>query len=253
MKPLLTLVTGSLLMLLLNSCATQNLMTTTPQQQVHTRAADSVFAYNPDYVYTLRKDDKISISVWDNDDLSVGSIYGIYNSNEVYGKWLMLDEQGNVAVPKLGQVNLLGLTITQAKEKLRNEFKKWIVNPIVDVKVLNKEVTVLGELKTPGKYLLEKEDNTLLDMIGKAGDFDFYANKKQVQIVRMVDNKPVSYTVDLTQMNSLAASNIQVHPGDIIYVPSRKGKHWDKRAGSTIVPIATIISSAVLVWGIIKK
>ncbi|BAV06892.1 polysaccharide export outer membrane protein [Filimonas lacunae] len=246
MKIIHSLVPVILCSLLFTSCATQNLLTQSRQQEVNTSREDTVFAYNPHYAYQLRKDDKINISVWDNDDISVGSVYGIYNSNEVYGKWLMLDDSGYVAIPKLGNVNLLGLTVAQVKVKLQNAFKKWIVNPVIDVKVLNKEVTVLGELKTPGKYTLDKENNTLLEVIGKAGDFDFYANKKKIQVIRMVDSLPVAYTVNLTDMQQFTTANVQIHPGDIVYVPSRRGKHWDKRAGSTIVPIASAISSAVL-------
>ncbi|MBB5647187.1 polysaccharide biosynthesis/export family protein [Pedobacter cryoconitis] len=238
-----------LAMLLLSSCTTQNLMSVTKKKS---QVTDSIFAFNPNYEYRLEKDDKINISIWDHDDLSVGSIYGIYNSNEVYGKWLMLNAEGTVTVPKLGEVNLLGLTIPQAKEKLTKEFKKWIVNPIIEIKVLNKEVSILGELKTPGKYLLEKSNNTLIDIISRAGDFDFYANKKEIQIIRIVNNKPVTHISDLTKMDNYLASNIQLHPGDVIYVPSRKGKHWDKRVGSTIVPLASAISSIVLIWGILK-
>jgi len=235
-----------LIIIFLSSCVTQNLMVPSRKDALDLQKQDSVFAFNAHYEYTLRKDDKINLSVWDNDDLSVGSIYGIYNSNEVYGKWLMLDDAGTVSIPKLGQVTLIGLTIPQAKQKLTEAFRKWIVNPIVDVKVMNKEVTVLGELKTPGKYLLEKENYTLLDLIGKAGDFDFYANKKKVQVIRIVNQQPIYFTADLTTMRGFTAGNIQIHPGDIIYVPSRKGKDWDKRAGSTIVPIASAISTAVL-------
>ncbi|WP_072363281.1 polysaccharide biosynthesis/export family protein [Chitinophaga sancti] len=219
---------------------------TVSKQEQNTQKLDSIFAFNDHYTYTLRKDDKINVSVWDNDDLSVGSIYGIYNSNEVYGKWLMLDDSGYVSIPKLGKINLFGLSVNAAKEKLTLAFKKWIVNPIVDVKVLNKEVTVLGELKAPGKILLEKENNTLLELIGKAGDFDFYANKKKIQVIRIVNSQPVSFIADLSRLKDLAATNIQIHPGDIIYVPSRRGKEWDRRAGSTIVPIASAISTAVL-------
>ena len=248
---LLTILCASVL--LFSSCATQNLITTQPKEADNARIDTTIFKYDPDYQYTLQRDDKINISVWDNDDLSVGSTYGIYNSNEVYGKWLMLDVDGNVTVPKLGEVNLVGLTIPQAKEKLKNGFKKWIVNPIIELKVLNKQVTILGELKAPGKYLLERDNNSLLDVVALAGDFDFYANKKKVQIIRMVNNQPVTLIVDLTKMNDYLAANVQVHPGDMVYVPSRSGKHWDKRAGSTIVPIAEAISSVVLLYGLLKK
>lgn len=236
----------------LASCATQNILQRNKKDEANSLFEDSIFQSRAEYQYTLRKDDKISISVWDHDDLSVGSIYGIYNSNEVYGKWLLLDAAGNVNVPKLGTINLLGLTIIQAQEKLKIEYKKWVVNPIVEVKVLNREVTLLGELKTPGTYLLEKEKNSLLELIGRAGDLDFYANKKKVQIVRSVKNQPLSYTVDLTKMDPAFTANISLQPGDVVYVPSRKGKHWDKRAGSTLVPIASAISSIVLIAGLLK-
>jgi len=253
MKAAPLVLISCLLMGLLSSCTTQNLVTKANNDKRNTKEELTAFSYNPAYEYTLQKGDKINLSVWDNDDMSVGSTYGIYNSNEVYGKWLMLDATGNVTVPKLGEVNLLGLTIPQTKEKLRNGFKQWIVAPIIEVKVLNKEVNILGELKAPGKYLLEKDNNTLLDVVAKAGDFDFYANKKEVQIVRMIDDKPVTLVVDLTKMDDYMAANVQIHPGDMIYVPSRKGKHWDRRAGSTIVPLTSVISTAVLVFGLIRR
>lgn len=250
MKPFIHSLKIVLLLPFLISCATQNLhVGGTPK---NSRAVDTVFNFNPDYAYTLKKDDKISISVWDNDDLSVGSVYGIYNSNEVYGKWLMLDGAGNVNVPKIGTVHLSGLTTIEARKKLAEAFRKWIVNPIVDVKILNREVTVLGEFKTPGKYLLEKEDTRLVEIMGKAGDMDFYANKRKLQLIRTIDNHPHVYNLDLTRADPALIANIQVRPGDILYVPSRKGKTWDRRAGSTIVPIVSAISAAVLIKGFVK-
>lgn len=246
MKTISVYIAFVVFIVLLASCATQNILVPSPASRNAASAADSVFRYNAAYQYRLQKDDKINISVWDNDDLSVGSIYGIYNSNEVYGKWLMLDNKGDVSVPKLGDVHLAGLTVMEAKEKLRQAFVKWILNPIVEIKVLNKEVTILGETKSPGRFLLEKDNNTLLELIGRAGDFDFYANKKKVQVIRIVDNQPVSVEIDMTRMENFAKANMQIHPGDIIYIPSRRGKVWDKRAGSIIVPIATIISSAAI-------
>jgi polysaccharide export outer membrane protein len=80
--------------------------------------------------------------------LSVGSVYGIYNSNEVYGKWLLVDINGNIEIPRLGTTNVIGKTIPELKEEIKTKLKKWLVNPIVDLKVLNKEIAVMGEVKT---------------------------------------------------------------------------------------------------------
>jgi len=231
-----------------SSCATQN-MFSSPKKIV----PDTIGLAAQNFQYTLEKNDKVSISVWGHDDLSVGSLYGIYNSNEVYGKWLMIDAKGEVPVPKIGNIQVSGLTLLQAEQKIAQALAKWIVEPIVEIKVLNKEVTVLGELKSPGKFLLEKQENTLLEVIGRAGDFDFYADKKRIQVIRKINGSIKTYSINLTAVDSYSLANMNIEPGDVVYVPSRKGKHWDKRAGSTIVPIASVISSVVLVAGLLTK
>lgn len=245
---ILNLFAGLLMLSIISSCATQNMLHST--KICNDPAA---FRNNPEYQYVIHKDDKISLSIWDHDDMSVGSVYGIYNSNEVYGKWLLVDAAGNITVPKLGEVHVEGMTIHEAEEQLTTRYKKWIVNPVIAVKVLNKEVTVMGELKTPGKYQLDKDYNTLLDVISKAGDFDFYANRKKVQVVRQIEGQSRTIQVDLTKASADFHENIQIYPGDIVYVPSRGGKSWDKRSGSIIVPIATVVSTAVLLISLSKN
>ena len=71
--------------ILFSACKTSNILVE-PKSDRDTDEAilDSVFAYDANYEYHIKKDDKISISVWGEDNLSVGSTYGIYNSNEVY-------------------------------------------------------------------------------------------------------------------------------------------------------------------------
>ena len=147
---------------------------------------------------------------------------------------------------------IAGKTVLEAEAILRERYGKWVVSPIVKLKILNKEITVLGELKTPGKYLLEKDGNTLLDAISKAGDFDIYVNKKRISFVRRINGEPKMITFNLTRSDSYFTQNIQIQPGDIVYVSSRPGKSWDKRAGSTLVPIAAIITSIVLVSSLLK-
>lgn len=207
-----------------------------------------VFNTNPNYQYTIRKDDKINLSILNHDDLSVGSIYSIYNSNEGYGKWLLVDNNGEVTLPEIGNIKLEGATILQAREILKKEFSKKIINPVIDIKVLNKSVVILGEVKTPGKILLEREVNSLIEIIAQAGDFDQYGNKAKVQVIRTVNKKDYSIELDLTDMNSYASNNIQIHPGDIIYIPAKKRKAWDKGAGSIIIPTASAITAAALIF-----
>ena len=159
-----------------------------------------------------------------------------------------MDGNGEIPVPKIGNLKVEGLTIVEAKKMIATALSQTIQSPIVDLKVLNMEVTVLGEVKLPGKVHLDKEKNTLVEVLGFAGDFDFYGDKKKIQVIRLVDNKPQSITLDLTNLDSLSANNILVHPGDIVYVPAKKRKQWDKTASSTIVPAASAITAILLIF-----
>lgn len=212
--------------------------------------SDSVFMYKPDYQYRIRKDDKITMSIWDHDDLSIGSLYGIYNSNEVYGKWVLVDANGQVTLPRIGNFTIGGMTVIEAKDSLAKLYGKWIVNPIIEVKVINKEINVLGEVKTPGKFVVDKDNNTIFDIVARAGDFDFYANKKCVKIIRQDGASVKMINVDLTHADNYLNRNIQVLPGDMVIVPSKKNKEFDKRI-STIIPIVSSISALALMLGLV--
>lgn len=233
-----------LLLLLVTSCKTQNVF-----ESKETTNDSAHFVYNANYQYTIRKDDKISISVSGEDNLSVGSVYGIYNSNEVYGKWLLVDAEGNIEIPKIGTTNVIGKTIPELKSFLRTELKKWILAPVVDVKVLNKEITILGEVRNPNTIQVDKDHNTLLEIVSKTGGFEFYANLKAIKILRQEKENVRVTTVDLTKHKDILAQNVLLHPGDIVIVPSKKNKEFDKRV-STIIPFTTTVSAAAIIMGL---
>ncbi|WBO85415.1 polysaccharide biosynthesis/export family protein [Hymenobacter yonginensis] len=227
-----------LLLSLLTGC-TQNLF----QSSSHTEYKR--LTLDPDYQYQIRKDDKLSVSVWDHEELSVGSIYSIYNSNEIYGKWLLVDVNGKIALPKVGAFPVEGLTIQDAENNLKQVLSQWIVNPQVNIKVLNKEITVLGEVNTPGTQLLEKERNTLVEVLGRAGDFSIHADKEHLRVLRASGTETHEIEVDLTRIENFDLKNVVVLPGDVIYVPARTGKQFDKKSGSTLA-IASSMTAIIV-------
>lgn len=240
-----------LLVIGLAACKPQNLVVEAKKDMRYQHVdSDSVFMFKPNYEYRIRKDDKITMSIWDHDDLSVGSLFGIYNSNEVYGKWVLVDARGQVTLPRIGNFTIEGMTVIEAKDSLAKLYGKWVVNPIIEVKVINKEINVLGEVKTPGKFVVDKDNNTIFDIVARAGDFDFYANKKCVKIIRQDGLSVKMINVDLTHADNYLNRNIQVLPGDMVIVPSKKNKEFDKRI-STIIPIVSSISALALMLGLV--
>lgn len=235
LRPYLLLVLG-----LLSGC-TQNLFVT--KQKLPPAA---ILDVGPAYQYHLRKDDKISLSVWDHEELSVGSIYGHYSVNETEGKWTMIDAQGDLGVPRIGPVHVEGLTVPEAEAQLEKTLSKWIVNPQLTLKVLNMEATVLGEVNLPGKQRLEKERNTLVEVLGKAGDMGVYADKRHIKLMRPATAGTQAVEIDLTQLSAFDRSNIVVVPGDVVYVPAKSGKQFDRKAPS-VLGIASIVSTVLII------
>ena len=227
----------------LSSCATQNLLYTEAEgpliDLMHTGSV---------YHHRIKTDDKVSLSIWNHDDMSVGSVFSIYNSNEAYGKWVLVDADGNVKLPKIGNVTIGGLTCPEAADTLEKYYATDLVDPVIVVKVLNREVTILGEVRTPGTYVLEKERNSIAEIFGKAQGFDKYADIDQVQLIR----NGISYKLDLTSMSDDMLHTIIVESGDLIQVPSRKSKRFEQRV-PVLIPFSSAITALAVVFSLVAR
>ncbi len=239
LRPLFLLIAFAIL---LTSCSFQNIFVTDKHNDL-----TELLRMDTVYEHRIDVDDKLTISVWNHDNMSIGSLFGIYSSNQVYGRWIMVDARGDAVLPKIGRIRLAGLTTKEAGDKLSKRYADMLVEPIIVVKVLNRDVTILGEVRSPGKYILEKEKNTLIGIIGDAQGFNFYADKECVQLIR--NNK--SYKIDFTK---LMHNNYQilVQSGDVIHIPSRRGKAIDKKA-PTLIPFASVLTALAVVLSIISR
>ncbi len=247
LNPFLIVLTFSSIFLL-GSCKIQNLI---QSSTVETDNKDLFSAESRNYEYKIKPEDKLSVSIWGHDDLSVGSVFGIYNSNEVYGKWVLVDRDGRVALPQIGEIKVVDLTTGQLTDSLKLTYSKFIQKPIIVVKVLNKRVSLLGAVKQASSVILDEDQVPLLELIAKAEGFDYYADRSQVKLVREKDGLAKEYIIDLTQMEAYEQSNILIRPGDVIYVPSKNGKAFDKKS-NRMLPFFGVISSLAVLISVVK-
>lgn len=238
------------LVLLCSSCKNYNLLQRTLAEKESTEFFPDwkdLMSLTPEN-YLLKANDKISLSIWNNEDLSVGSVFGKYNSNEVFGKWLLIHQDGTVALPQVGRVELANLNIPDAEVKLTEIFAKEIIDPIIIIKVLNREITVLGEVSNAGNYNLEKDYYNLTEVIGMAGGLSSFANTKEMAIVR----NQIEYKLDLTSIEPADLQKIAIQTGDLIYVPSQKGKDFVQKSPA-LIPVTSVITAIVLVLTAFSK
>ena len=195
---------------------------------------------------TLSAGDKISISIWGHDDLSIGSINSPYMTDEETGRWVILDKEGEVNLPKIGRVNLAGYNVKEAGYFLEELYAKHVQNPVVNVRVLNHFVTILGEVNKPGKYRIDNEEVSIIELLGQAEGYTRYAKLEEVQLIREVNGKTMKVPIDFTGLGSLNTGNAILNPDDIIYIPAIKRKSGDE-ALARAIPIASIATGVALI------
>jgi len=166
------------------------------------------------------------------------------------GQTYQVEEDGTIALPVIGHIQVAGLTRMEATKVIEDLYRKTLLkDPIIEVKIVNLKVTLLGEVREQGNFPLMKDRTTLVEMIGQAGGLTEKANEHNVQIIRGDQNNPQVIVVNLRDINSINSPSTILHNGDIIYVTENKRAiRTDKiNSFSTIIQPALIILNTALI------
>ena len=120
------------------------------------------------------------------------------SSQDVLGYTVGSD--GCIDFPVLGPQLVSGMTREQIAAHIKKELvtRNLVKDPVVTVEFANLAVSVLGEVKSPGRYLLDRDQTTILDVLGMAGDLTIYGNRTKVLVLRQEGDTRRTYAVDLT-------------------------------------------------------
>lgn len=145
--------------------------------------------------YTLGADDVISVTVFDEPDLSL--------------KEARISSTGTVSMPLIGQINLKGLSITEAEKTIHNLYLgDYLKKPDITITIVEyRQFYVNGEVNKPGGYGY-REGMTVQRAITLAGGFTERASRSKIQLIREGSN---GLAVE-------AGLTTPVHPGDVITV-----------------------------------
>lgn len=242
------LLMGAMLLYCMASCAPPQQLFENPNPTVENR--NVLRQYFQPNEPVIQAGDKISVSIWGHDELSVGSVNSPYNSNEVTGRWVMVDNDGEVNLPRIGRIKVAGFDMKEVNYLLEAKYSEVLKEPIINVKVLNHYVTVLGEVNKPGKFALNNEQPNLVQILGEAGGLSPYAKGETVKVIRTVEGRPVELRVDLTDLVTFSEYNVSLQPDDVVYVGANKKKGADERLrrGATVAGVLTGIALVLSVF-----
>lgn len=176
------------------------------------------------------------------------------NGEGLYFNGYTIDRHGNIRIPYIGDVNVLGYTEKEVREKIETELGKFLKNPelvFVTVKLAGIRFLVTGEVGSPGTINLMQNQVTIIDAIANAGEINEYGNKQEVTIIRKTLDGVKKYKLNLTEIAIFNSENFYIQPNDIIYVAPLKQKAWGTgttglQTFSTAVTILSFLVSSVL-------
>lgn len=252
-----SLVAGMLFMamLLVSSCSTPKDITY--MQGLESGQTQSV---KVEKRLTIEPDDRLAIVVTSKDpalaevfNLSVSQYrIGMQTSGGSDSRTaaFTVSPEGTIEYPILGSLHIAGLSRSQVAALIQRELisRNLLKDPTVTVEFLNATVAVLGDVKTPGEYPIDRDNLTILQALSKAGDLNITGMRQNVLVIREEDGKDVAYRIDLTNTESLMRSPAYyVQQNDVIYVePNNTRKRQATEQGNTVLTPTFWISVASL-------
>lgn len=161
----------------------------------------------------------------------------------------LVNSDGYIQLPILGNIRAAGLTKKQLKDAITNNIveKKLLLDPIVNIRNLNFKVTVLGEVLHPTVVTAPSEKISMLEALGLAGDLTIYGKRDNVLLIREINGRKQVRRVDLTSRNFFLSPYYYLQPNDVVYVEPNKAKISSASLTRQLLPsIVSIISVVAL-------
>lgn len=155
----------------------------------------------------------------------------------------LVDKNGYINLSLIGPVKVAGLTTMEAKELIEEKASKHYNNPVVNVRIANFDVTVLGDVAKPGKITLPNEKASIIDAIALSGDLPLTANRTNVLLIRNEGDHQKCVRFDLTSSKIFQSPDYWLKQRDIIYVQPNKNKI--QNSDNTVIRNLGILSSLI--------
>ncbi|MFN4087185.1 MAG: polysaccharide biosynthesis/export family protein [Spirosomataceae bacterium] len=166
----------------------------------------------------------------------------------------LVDPQGKVEVPLIGQVAVGGLKLEAAAKVIRTEVDKILKEPSVSVRFLNHRFSVLGEVARPGVYNLLDDKTTLPEALAMAGDLTVFGNRQNIMLIRDYYGKREVIRLDIRSREIFTHPSYYLKDGDLIYIEPIQAKATFTDQKVQLAPLyISLATSAVSIIALITN
>ncbi len=181
----------------------------------------------------------------DNQSTTLREEYSLY----------VVDKNGNIEVPVLGTMKVEGLSTLEVADLLRRKVSEHVQDPIVDVKLANFRVNVLGEVKTPGAKTVKTERYTIFDALADAGDLTMYGRRDNVLLVREDAGVRSFHRLNLNDANIVNSQYYYLKQNDVVYVEPNAvrvvNSEYNQNNSFKISIISTVVSAISVIASLV--
>lgn len=206
--------------------------------------------------YRISRDDKFTFTLSTNDGQRIleglsgvggaSGLNGVSTTSTTQNNQQQLEyvvrSDNNVTLPVIGDINLVGKTIKQAEDTLKQLFSKHYQNPFVQIRVTNQRVIVFpgdgGEAKV---VILKNNNTTLMEVLAEAGGITERGKANSVKLMRSLNGKREIYPIDLSKIEGLVYADMIVQANDYIYI--EPNPRLGREALAQVTPFLAIITS----------
>ncbi len=150
----------------------------------------------------------------------------LMNPTYLYLNSYMVDDEGYINISFIDRMFVKGMTLEEVKKKIQKTLNDYFKETTVSVKLVNFQVSVIGEVNSPGDFTIDKDQINILQAISMAGGLKEFGNNRKVTLVRQTLKGSDVYYLDLSSKKILESDYFYLLPNDIIYVEPLKGKTY---------------------------
>jgi polysaccharide biosynthesis/export protein len=180
-----------------------------------------------------------------NNQRGTEQMYGTPASQNING--YRVADDGTVNIPIIGKIEMAGLTLEEAEDRLKLRAEEYLKEPSVQVKFLNYRITVSGEVRNPNLLYNHEHTINIFEAISMANGITDFADLTNILVVRKLEDKSYTYHVDATQKNIYASEVFYLQPNDFVYIPPTNLKRT--RDNTTVYSLILSAISTLMVVG----
>jgi polysaccharide export outer membrane protein len=220
-KPFIQLMFFIVLTLQLTSCITTHQINYLQPAKNFIPAYKDTFSYRD---YRLKEGDRLSVQVYSLDEKTNALFNGGVNSGSQISSGsgsndnldlytYLIQSNGCIQFPIIGEVNVKNKTIRETKGILENAIKPVLKINSVDVRMIGRSFSIIGSGKS-GRFPFPREKVNIYQALALAGDFGFYADRSKIRILRV--------TFDARSIDIINSEFYYLEPDDVIFLQPLK-------------------------------